>query len=224
MKNKYKNKSHLSERRFRFVLQEFVLGTEASKAAIKAGLNRKTANKIYNQIRARIVLLAERERPVGMTNVQIDEAYFGASKATRSWYNSKTAVLGIISSKRVYTKILTRVSKSEIFAEIRATCKPGTTIFTDAAPMYKGLANEGFIHKAVNHSEYEFGRKEGGLNVTTNRIESYWAWTRLRLSRFKGIRYDKHYIHLKESEWRFNHRREDIYRLLLKMFRADPLF
>ncbi|MDR2268814.1 MAG: IS1595 family transposase, partial [Rickettsiales bacterium] len=57
-----------------------------------------------------------------------------------------------------------------------------------------------------------------------NRIESYWAWTKLRLSRFKGIRYERHYIHLKECEWRFNHRHEDIYRLLLKTFRAHPLF
>jgi len=223
MKNKYKNKSHLSERKFRIVLQEFALGTEASKTAIKTGLNRKTVNALYNKIRAQIVLMAEQEKPTGMTNVQIDEAYFGASKSTRSWYNSKTAVLGIISAKRVHTKILTRVRKAEIYAEILAVCKPGTVIFTDAAPMYKGLANAGFTHKAVNHSEYEFGRKENGMNITTNRIESYWAWTKLRLSRFKGIRYEKHYIHLKESEWRFNHRREDIYRLLLKAFRANPL-
>jgi len=223
MKNKYKNGTHLSERKFRFVLQEFALDREASKVAIRAKLNRKTVNSLYERIRARIVIMAEHEKPCNLDNVQIDEAYFGAMRSTRAWYNTKTIALGIISAKRVYTKILNKACKAEIYPEIRAVCKNGATIFTDASSVYSGLVAEGYKHKFVNHSIYEFGRQEGDSKVTTNRIESYWAWTKLRLSKFKGIRYEKYYVHLKECEWRFNHRHDDIYRLLLKEFRADPL-
>jgi len=31
------------------------------------------------------------------------------------------------------------------------------------------------------------------------------------------------YLHLKETEFRFNHRNEDVYKLLLQMLRSNPL-
>ena len=222
MKNIYKNRSHISTRKLRMVLQEFVLDREASKTAISTGLNRKTVNKLFELFRARIVLLAEQEKPNNLDNVQVDESYFGAAKSTRSWWNTKVAVFGIISPDRVYTKILNKPCKAEIYPVIRDICKPGAVVFSDRSPIYNGLTNEGFIHHSVNHSAYEFGRIEGDM-IRTNRIESYWAWTKLRLSKFKGIRYDKYYVHLKECEWRFNHRQDDIYRLLLRMFRDIPI-
>ncbi|HJA79439.1 MAG TPA: IS1595 family transposase, partial [Candidatus Desulfovibrio intestinavium] len=38
-----------------------------------------------------------------------------------------------------------------------------------------------------------------------------------------GIHKHSFYFHLKECEFRFNHRHEDIYKLLLKMLRENPL-
>ncbi|MDY7038843.1 MAG: IS1595 family transposase, partial [Thermodesulfobacteriota bacterium] len=32
------------------------------------------------------------------------------------------------------------------------------------------------------------------------------------------------YLHLKECEFRFNYRNDDLYKMLLKMFRENPLF
>ncbi|HEY5296664.1 MAG TPA: IS1595 family transposase, partial [Verrucomicrobiae bacterium] len=39
----------------------------------------------------------------------------------------------------------------------------------------------------------------------------------------RGIRTDKFPLHLKESEWRWNHRRDNLYALLLKNTRSLPL-
>ncbi|MDR3266621.1 MAG: IS1595 family transposase, partial [Tannerella sp.] len=39
----------------------------------------------------------------------------------------------------------------------------------------------------------------------------------------RGLRADKFYLHLKETEWRFNHRHENIYKMLLTRLRKSPL-
>ena len=54
-------------------------------------------------------------------------------------------------------------------------------------------------------------------------VENFWDITKNRLSKFRGIRKDKFYLHLKETEYRFNHRKEDLYHLLLKEFKKNPL-
>jgi transposase-like protein len=59
--------------------------------------------------------------------------------------------------------------------------------------------------------------------VRANGIENFWGVASTRLVRFSGIRADSFYLHLKETEFRFNHRREDLYTTLLKEFRKAPL-
>ncbi len=38
-----------------------------------------------------------------------------------------------------------------------------------------------------------------------------------------GVPKHTFYLHLKETGFRFNHRHNDLYKVLLKMFREDPL-
>ncbi|MGL4667975.1 MAG: IS1595 family transposase, partial [Saezia sp.] len=40
---------------------------------------------------------------------------------------------------------------------------------------------------------------------------------------FNGVASDKFYLHLKECEFRFNHRHQDLYAILLLEFRVNPL-
>ena len=123
----------------------------------------------------------------------------------------------------MYAKPVEKANKTHIFPVILGCLAPGATVFTDASTLYKGLAAMGFKHMFVNHSAMEFARTAGELRVTTNRIEGFWGWTRTRLTKFKGIKWDNIELHISESVWRFNHRQDDIYELLLKELRAAPL-
>ena len=58
----------------------------------------------------------------------------------------------------------------------------------------------------------------------SNGIESFWAVAKGRLTLFHGIADASFYLHLKECEFRFNYHNENLYTLLLKMFREKPLF
>ena len=56
-----------------------------------------------------------------------------------------------------------------------------------------------------------------------NGIESFWSYAKSRLHQFHGIKPEKFYLHLKECEYRFNHRRDNLYAELLKLLRKYPL-
>jgi len=57
----------------------------------------------------------------------------------------------------------------------------------------------------------------------TDRIDAFGRFLRLRLGKFKGLRREKFYFHLKESEYRYNHRRYELYALLLGMLGETPI-
>ena len=54
-------------------------------------------------------------------------------------------------------------------------------------------------------------------------MENFWDITKVRLARFRGIYKSTFYLHLKECEFRFNYRKENLYDILLKMFRKSCL-
>jgi transposase-like protein len=72
----------------------------------------------------------------------------------------------------------------------------------------------GYKHKRVHHHENEFARGKNHVNG----IESFWSFVKRRMIKFNGIKKDNFLLYLKESEWRFNHRHDDIYKMLYKDF------
>jgi len=93
-----------------------------------------------------------------------------------------------------------------------------STIYTDGWKSYDGLVLNGYKHYRIHHHENEFARGKNHVNG----IESFWSYTKRRLLKFNGIRKDKFLLHLKESQFRWNNRK-NIYKLLLENFREKPL-
>ena len=94
-----------------------------------------------------------------------------------------------------------------------------TTIYTDGWTSSNGLILHGYKHKRIHHHENEFTRGKNHVNG----IESFWGYTKTRMAKLRGIRKTKFLLHLKESEFRWNHRKENIYKLLLTELRKKPL-
>jgi transposase-like protein len=69
-------------------------------------------------------------------------------------------------------------------------------------------------HFRINYGRNEFAR--GAAHV--NGIESFRSFAkRRRLQKFNGIPVRTFYLHLKESEYRFNNRNKELNKLLLKL-------
>jgi len=223
MKNKYINRSKITEAKFRQLIKLFVHDLDAQKIASLTNLNRNTVNRYVTLIRERIAEHCETQSPF-KGEIEVDESYFGGKrikgKRGRGAYK-KTPVFGILKrGSKVYTEVVPDCAKSTLQGIIRGRVDPDSVIHSDGWRGYDGLVDLGFKkHYRVSHGQNEFASGRSHING----IESFWAFAKGRLMKFHGIAESTFYLHLKECEFRFNNRNKDIYLLLLKMFRTWPL-
>jgi len=224
MKNKYIKRSKISEAKFREIIRYFSLDLDAQTIAILTRLNRNTINRYFNLIRRRIAEFCERQSPFN-GEVEVDESYFGGKriKGKRGrGAGNKTPVFGILQrGGKVYIEIVPNCAKRTLQAIIRGRVKPDTIIHSDYWRGYNGLVDIGYKkHYRVHHGSNEFANRKSHING----IESFWSFAKRRLMKFHGISDSTFYLHLKECEFRFNYRKQNIYDILLKMIRENPLF
>jgi transposase-like protein len=195
----------------------------AQQIAILTNLNRNTVNRYLKLIRKRIAELCESETPF-KGEIEVDESYFGAKRIRGKRGRGaagKKPVFGILQRQgKVYTEIVSDCAKATLQAIIRGKVSPESIIHSDKWRGYNGLVDLGYKkHYRVHHGTNEFTRGKSHING----IESFWSFAKNRLIKFHGIPRDTFYLHLKECEFRFNYRNENLYYLLLKMFREKPL-
>ena len=224
MKNKYANRSKISASKIRQLLKHFALDLDAQRIAVLCNLNRNTVNRYLNMIRIRIAEFCEQNSPF-RGEIEVDESYFGArrqkGKRGRGAYG-KTPVFGILQrGGKVYTEIVPNCAKATLQAIIRGKVSPESIIHSDQWRGYNGLVDIGYEkHYRVKHGDDEFVNNKSHING----IESFWSYSKRRLQKFHGVPQNTFYLHLKECEFRFNHRNENIYAILLKMIRQNALF
>jgi transposase-like protein len=225
MKNRYKKVAHFSEAKFRYIIKCFCLDLTASDTAELCGLSRNTINKMFGQIRLRIFSLAhqEAEGEKSLDVFECDESYFGAKRVRGKRGRGaagKTPVFGLLKrGENVFVKVVDNCSKAELMPIIEGKVLQGSTINTDGWKAYDGLVVNGYDHYRVFHSHDEFAR--GKCHV--NGIESFWSFTKRRMAKFNGLSDETFYLHLKESEWRWNHKHDNIHKIILTEFRKNPL-
>ena len=71
----------------------------------------------------------------------------------------------------------------------------------------------------VYHGEHEFSRG----NCHIDGIESFWSYAKRRLAKFNGVPQKTFLLHLKECEFRFNHRAEDLSDRILTLHTKNPI-
>lgn len=223
IKNRYYQRSRITEAKFRQLIRCFALDLTASNTAELIGLSVRSTNSIFIKIRHRIAEFCEIESPL-QGAVGVDESYFGAQrvrgKRGRGAYG-KTIVFGLLKRQgKVYTEIVPDCSKQTLQGIIRGHVDPGSVIHSDGWRGYEGLVDIGYDkHFRVNHGANEFADGERHING----IESFWSYAKRRLAKFNGVAKHTFYFHLKETEYRFNHRHDNLYLKLLKLLRNNPL-
>src|SRR5205814_5554272 len=222
--NRYYKRSKISERKFRQLVRHFALDLTASHAAQLTGLSRRSVTSIFLKIRERIAQECERASPFSRCEVEVDESYFGARRVRGKrgrGASGKTIVFGIFKRNGcVYTEIVPDCKKATLQAIIRGRVSLGAVINSDGWRGYDGLVDVGYSkHFRVNHGENEFARGDHHVNG----IESFWSFAKRRLQKFNGVSHRTFYLHLKECEYRFNHRNQDLSKLLLKLLEKYPL-
>ena len=222
-KNRYYKHSRITAAKFRQIIRHFALDFTATDTAQLTGLSVRAVNGIYLKLRRRIALVLKADSPLSGA-AGVDEPYFGPHRVKGKrgrGAGSKTIVFGILKRQgKVYTEIVPNCAKATLQAVIRGKANPGAIVHSDGWRGYDGLVDIGFDkHFRGNHGNNGFARGESHING----IESFWSYAKRRLAKFNGVPAKTFEVHLKETEFRFNHRHDNLCLTLLKLLRNNPL-
>jgi len=152
--------------------------------------------------------------------IEIDESYFGGKrkgKRGRGAY-SKAIVFGILERHgKVYTTVVPNVKAKTLMKEIKDKAMKGSVVYTDQFRSYKSLIFYG-KHEKINHSKtlVEY-------NKHINGIEGFWSYAKERFMKYHGIGKHNYYWYLKEMEFRFNYKNEDVFKKLVQVILGGSL-
>ncbi|NML36473.1 HTH domain-containing protein [Chitinophaga sp. G-6-1-13] len=231
MKNKYLKGAHLSERKFKEILRLFADDLTATQIADISGVSRVTINSYLKKLRNQIARFCEAQHPAPVPVV----AYDNRLVETQTDHDGDTLVavkpevdrivkpviFGICRiADRLHTEILPDVSRPMIHAATRGRSVLETLDTTERLRRFNGVVDLG---------QYRLYRLGSSTTDTVNggplmdEVDAFWGLTKHRLAKFKGLNRNTAYLHLKECEYRFNHRNEDLYSVLLELLKNFPL-
>jgi len=222
-----KRQARLKKPTIKKLIECFVADVSATQAGKLARVNRNTANLWYRTFREKILIYQETILGQMSGEIELDESYFGGPRKKRHvddrrkrgrGAENKVPVFGIKKREdgRVYTQIIKNASKQELLPIIkRLVAMSNTTIYTDKWKSYDGLVLDGYKHKRINHSKTYSNRK--GTHV--NGIENFWSFAKRRLAKFNGVSRKTFLLHLKECEFRYNHK-NDMMRVLEEIIKS----
>lgn len=198
------------------ILYYFYLEVSARKCSRELHLNYKTVSKRYADFRNAVISYSEKEFKKLRGLVEADESYFGGRRKGnrgRGAFN-KQAVFGILERNgSVYTAVVENVSAKTLFEHIKKKTRKGSVFYTDDFKSYKDLKHYG-KHSRVKHSK-TFGKGKNHING----IEGFWSYAKERFHKYHGIKRGNYFPYVKEMEFRFNHRKEELYPLLVNAIR-----
>jgi len=148
--------------------------------------------------------------------IEIDESYFGGKRKGQRGRGAagKSIVFGLLERDgRVYTRVVSNVSAETLLDIIRKKTRKGSVYYTDTFKSYNSLRRWGKHHR-LNHSK-AFAHK--GKNHI-NGIEGFWSFAKHKPDNYHGVSKSNFVLYLKEMEWRYNHRKENLLKLLLDVY------
>ena len=152
--------------------------------------------------------------------IECDESYFGGRKKGPRGRGSreKIKVFGMLERQgRIFTAIVDNVSAETLMNEIRQHAKKGSVFYTDKFKSYKSLKFYG-KHLTIDHGkEFSKGRRH------INGLEGFWSFAKERLLKYHGVSKSYFHLYLKEMEFRYNYRKENLYQKLV-IIHFGPIF
>ena len=140
MKNKYINRAHFTEKKFREVLKFFAADFSVSQISDLTHLSRVTINSLIQRIRQRIFTLTCEKNPLFLGDIEADESYFGARRARGRrgrGASNKIKVFGLLKREgKVYTEIVNDVSAKTLLGIIRGNMRKKRWLNNNSIVLY----------------------------------------------------------------------------------------
>jgi len=207
------SKSNLSCTEWLRVVKLFELELSTRKIAKQAGLPYKTAYRAITILRLAIMSQAQDARELLAREVEMDESYFGGRRKGKRGRGAagKVPVFGILERNgRAFVQVVPNVKADTLVGLTVKKVRRGSIVYTDKYKAYDSLMFCGYRHLSVDHSK-RFSRGK----VCINGMEGFWSWAKERIIKHHGVSPERFPLYLKELEFRYNNREEDIFPLLV---------
>ena len=211
-----KQKSLKQLRREIAILTGFYQQQPAYRVATDLGIDYQAVTRVYQHLREAIYHVAELEAGKLKGEIEIDEAYFGGRRKGKRGRGAagKSIVFGLLERNgQVYTKVVEQVTADELMSHIKQHTRKGSVYYTDTFRSYNSLKRLGKHHR-LNHSK-AFAYK--GKNHI-NGIEGFWSYAKHILYNYRGVSKYHFPMYLKEVEYRYNHRNENLFKQFLAIY------
>ena len=203
----------ISASRWLILIKLFELSVSARKASVEMNMSYKTTLKAFDILRKAIAEELSKCDDILKGEIELDESYFGGKRKGKRGRGAagKTIVFGILErGGKVSVETVKNVTAETLMSETVKKVRRGSIVYTDKWKGYDSLMFSGYKHLNIDH-RYKF--KEG--KVFINGVEGFWSFAKERLIKYHGISKHKFILYLKEMEWRYNNRNEDLFEMLV---------
>jgi len=205
------NQSRLSCQNWLRVLKLFELEVSTNKIASQLAMPYNTIHRAVMIIRHAILCTAADADKLLGGEIEIDESYFGGKRKGRRGRGAagKVPVFGILERQgTVKVEVVPDVRADTLLGLTVKIVRRGSIVYTDRYSVYDSLMFCGYRHLSINHQK-RFARGK----VYINGLEGFWSWAKERLIKHHGISPRWFPYYLKELEFRYNHRHDDMFDL-----------
>ena len=218
--NRYYKCAKISERKLRRIIHYFALDLTAYQTAELIGMTHKSVNEVFLKLRHRI--FEESENSSYLSDcIKTNEIAYRTNKEnieSQSQTKNKITMFGIYRRQNlILTDFIYETDK--LFQLIDGQQFTAESISdSESWQKYDGVVD-------VVKLKYlrVFNKQKLKGQTKPNGSESFWSFTKRRLQRFNGVPEHTFYLHLKECEFRYNHRQQDINQILLKLCEKSPI-
>jgi transposase len=205
------NQSRLSCQNWLRVLKLFELEVSANKIASPLAVPYNTVHRAVMLIRHAILCAATDAETLLGGEIELDESYFGGKRKGKRGRGAagKVPVFGILERQGIVrVEVVPNVRAETLLGLTVKTVRRGSIVYTDRYQAYDSLMFCGYRHLSINHQKrFATGK------VYINGLEGFWSWAKERLIKHHGISPTWFPFYLKELEFRYNHRHDDIFEL-----------
>lgn len=196
------------------LVEFFCLGVPGYRLRFQVPYSQPTIQRWFRILRETIYQQILKQLQLLSGEIEMDETMFGGRRpGKRGWGASgKNIVFGIYQRNgKVLTFPVSSRAGHALIPLITHHTKPGSLYYTDDWFAYTFLPIRG-NHVVVTK---EKGLPKGRDHL--NGIEGFWSYAKHWLYQYRGVPRQYFHLYLKETEWRFNHRNENLVRLLRKL-------
>ena len=191
----------------------------ALRMATDLGINYRAVERVYRKMREILYHICELEGARMSGEIEIDEAYFGGKRKGNRGRGArgKSVVFGLLERDgRVYTKVVYSLTAPTLMEIIRKKTRKGSVYHTDSFRSYRSLKRFG-KHLTVNHSR-QFAKQGRKYHSHINGVEGFWSFAKHGLYQYRGVSRSTFHLYLKEMEYRYNHRKDNLLKNFIQLY------